>query len=67
MTIMDKIKYFQKLVRDNRRLLIAKGFHPSTITMWMQGKRFPSYANAKKISGILKISVKNFPVLIRNK
>jgi transcriptional regulator with XRE-family HTH domain len=64
---MDKINYFKKLVRDNRRLLIAKGLHPSTITMWMQGKRFPSYANAKKIADILKVSVKNFPILIRNK
>ena len=64
---MDKQLYFQKLVKGNRRLLIAKGLHPSTITMWIQGKRFPSYANAKKIADILKVSVKNFPILIRNK
>jgi transcriptional regulator with XRE-family HTH domain len=64
---VNKQLYFKKLVKVNRKLLVGKGFKPSTLTMWMQGKRFPSIANAKKIADILKVSVKNFPILIRNK
>lgn len=59
--------YFRNLIVANRRLLVGKGFKPSTLTMWIQGERFPNLANAKKIADVLGVSVKNFPTLIRNK
>jgi len=64
---MNKIKYFQNIVKLHRRALIAKGLHPSTLTMWEQGKRFPSMANAKKVARITKTKIEDFPILIRNK
>jgi len=65
--IMNNIKYFQNTVKKHRKLLTSKGFPASTLTMYIQGKRFPSIANARRIARLTRTNVENYPILIRNK
>lgn len=63
---MKNTTYFKNLIKnkENRKLLIASGFSPAILTMYAQGKRYPSLANAKRIAKILKADIAKFPFLM---
>ena len=55
---------FQRLLqnRQNKRLLIyGYRFPHSTVSMWANGNRVPSWETAKKLSKIFKIPIRDIP------
>jgi len=62
---MDTKKHFQKIIKDNRKVLILNGFKPSMLTLYTKGLRFPSKKTAKRIAEVLHKDWRKFPVLIR--
>lgn len=59
---MKKKTRFQKLLRDKTiRSKLTKDFKASTVSMWASGERIPSWDNANKIAGILKVDVIEIP------
>jgi hypothetical protein len=67
---MKKTTSFKKLIKNNRKLLLSKGFRASTLTMWSGGDRHPLKETAGKLAKILNIDVKEIPYVerfVRNK
>lgn len=58
--IMEK---FYDLLHDKaiRKRLVAAGIKQSTITMWKQKRRFPLIENARRLSTILRLPMKQIP------
>jgi hypothetical protein len=50
---------FQKLVKENRKLLLQAGYKAARLTLWAQGARHPSYEEAKKLARLLHTSVED--------
>jgi hypothetical protein len=63
---MDKQKYFRKLVRVNRKLLLSEKFSPAILTMYAMGDRFPSKETAKRLAKLLGENLDVFPYLRRD-
>jgi len=61
---MGKLKDFRMLVRNNRQRLIKAGFVETTVNSWIYTNRIPSYRNAVKLSGILKIELSKIPYFL---
>jgi DNA-binding XRE family transcriptional regulator len=57
---MKKTTKFQKLVRENRKLL-KQHFKASTVSMWEHGNRTPEYEAALMVAYILNMSVEDIP------
>jgi hypothetical protein len=57
------MKTFYDLLADKvtREKLVVSGFKQSTITMWKQRKRFPTIENARRLSTILRLPMKQIP------
>jgi hypothetical protein len=67
---MKKTTSFKKLIKENRKLLLSKGFKASTLTMWKTGKRHPLKEIADRLARILNINVDEIPYVerfVRNK
>ena len=62
---MNKTIKFRNLIKKNRNLLISKGFLPSTLTMWTQGKRNPMKPMARKLAKTLDIPLTEIPYIER--
>jgi len=62
---MKNTTSFKKLIKDNRKLLISKGFKQSTLSMWFKGKRSPLKSTAKKLSKVLNIDIEEIPYVER--
>jgi transcriptional regulator with XRE-family HTH domain len=58
---MKKTTTFHKLIKKNRKLLLSKGFLPSTLTMWKQGNRYPRKNMAQKLAKILNVPISAIP------
>lgn len=58
---MRKQIRFQKIIKENRKLLKLVGFDDATLTMWAQGKRIPGADNAKKLASALQITMRDIP------
>lgn len=52
---------FQKLIRENRKLLIEKGFNQYTVRSWAYGYRMPDILHAMKLSAALGIRLEKIP------
>jgi len=52
---------FMKLVKGNRKELLADGYKPARLTMWAQGKRNPPYSEAENLAKLLCVSVDQIP------
>jgi hypothetical protein len=62
---MKKTTSFKKLIKENRKLLLSKGFKASTLTMWGNGERHPLKKIALKLAKILNIDVQEIPYVER--
>jgi transcriptional regulator with XRE-family HTH domain len=62
---MKKTTAFKKLIKNNRKLLITKGFKASTVSMWEHGNRRPEIPMAKKIAKVLNVPLSDIPYLQR--
>jgi hypothetical protein len=61
MSSMTKQKYFTKLIKTNRKLLLSNNFTGAMLTYYAQGKKVPYYETAQRIASILGISVMDIP------
>lgn len=67
---MKNTTSFKKLIKNNRKLLLSKGFKASTVSMWYHGNRSPLRETAKKLAKILNIDIQEIPYVerfVRNK
>ena len=53
--------YFQKLIRENKDILIQSGIKWSTVRSWAYGQRMPDIENAVRIGEILGMPVEEIP------
>jgi transcriptional regulator with XRE-family HTH domain len=58
---MRKQIRFQKIIKENRKLLRLMGFDDATLTLWTQGKRIPGPDNAQKLASALQITMRDIP------
>ncbi len=58
---MNKQERFRKLIKRNRKKLLENGFNPSTISMYISGKRIPQLDKAANIATILDIKMDKIP------
>jgi len=56
-----KIKKFRKLVRENKVVLVEKGFKLPTVRSYIYTDRLPSEMHAKKIARILNVPLESIP------
>lgn len=59
---MNKQERFRKLIKRNRKKLLENGFNPSTISMYISGKRIPQPDKAANIATILDIEMGKIPL-----
>ena len=53
--------YFQKIIRQNKKVLIDAGINWTTVRSWAYGYRMPDIKNATKIAEILNIPLQEIP------
>jgi hypothetical protein len=58
---MKKQDLFKKTIIKNRKLLLSKGFLPSTLTMWGRGYRIPRRKQAVDLALALNVELKKIP------
>jgi hypothetical protein len=57
----QKHKDFQKILKQRRQQVISAGFKPSTVSMWINGKRTPLWEHAVKLSILLDLPINKVP------